>query len=72
MPEKKKKDYQNILKIGVTGSAGSGKSLVCQRFEKIGLVTLDCDIIARQVVEPGEKGLEKLVELFGHKIIINQ
>ncbi|MFH2058271.1 MAG: dephospho-CoA kinase [Pseudomonadota bacterium] len=69
MPEKKRIDHNNILKIGVTGSAGSGKSLVCQRFEKRGVVTLDCDAIARQVVEPGEKGLEKLVELFGLDVL---
>lgn len=57
------------LRIAVTGSAGSGKSLVCQRFKTIGLVTLDCDIIARQIVEPGMPGFEKIVELFGQKVV---
>jgi len=47
-----------ILRIAVTGSAGSGKSLVCQRFKTIGLVTLDCDVIARQVVEKGKPGFK--------------
>ena len=59
-----------IIKIAVTGSAGSGKSLVCQRFNKIGLVTLDCDVIARQVVEPGTFGFKKIVELFGPKVVL--
>ena len=58
-----------ILRIAVTGSAGSGKSLVCQRFKEIGLVTLDCDVIARHVVEPGEEAFEKIVELFGQKVV---
>lgn len=58
-----------IFKIAVTGSAGSGKSLVCQRFKEIGLVTLDCDIIARQVVEPGMKGFARIVELFGNNVV---
>ncbi|WP_299976406.1 dephospho-CoA kinase [Desulfobacula sp.] len=58
-----------ILRIAVTGSAGSGKSLVCQRFKEIGLVTLDCDVIARYVVEPGEEAFEKVVELFGQKVV---
>ena len=58
-----------ILKIGVTGSAGSGKSLVCQYFKKLGLVVLDCDVIAREVVEPGTTGLNKIVELFGQSIV---
>ncbi len=53
------------LKIGVTGSAGSGKSLVCRRLGERGMATLDCDRIARQVVEPGEKGLALLIERFG-------
>jgi len=61
-----------ILKIAVTGSAGSGKSLVCQRFKTIGLVTLDCDVIARQVVEPGMPGFKKIVELFGQPVVQKQ
>jgi len=60
---------EDILKIGVTGSAGSGKSLVCRHFKTLGLVVLDCDVIARQVVEPGTAGLNKIVELFGQNII---
>ncbi len=58
-----------ILRIAVTGSAGSGKSLVCHRFKTIGLVTLDCDVIARQVVEPGMPGFEKIVKVFGRAIV---
>ena len=58
-----------ILRIAVTGSAGSGKSLVCQRFKTIGLVTLDCDMIARQVVEPGTPGFKKIIEVFGPSVV---
>lgn len=61
-----------ILRIAVTGSAGSGKSLVCKRFKTIGLVTLDCDVIARQVVEPGMPGFEKIVEVFGQSVVQKQ
>ncbi len=60
-----------ILKIAVTGSAGSGKSLVLKRFNELGLVTLDCDIIARQVVEPGEAGFKDVVEAFGRDVLLN-
>ena len=59
-----------IIKIAVTGSAGSGKSLVCHRFNKIGLITLDCDIIARQVVESGTQGFKKIIELFFGEICL--
>ncbi len=58
-----------IFKIAVTGSAGSGKSLVCKRLKEIGLVTLDCDRIARQVVEPGEPGLKDIVQLLGQDVL---
>ncbi len=59
----------DILKIGVTGSAGSGKSLVCKGFQELGVVTLDCDQIAREVVEPGEKTYAAVVDCFGEKIL---
>jgi dephospho-CoA kinase len=58
-----------MLKIGVTGSAGSGKSLVCEGFRRIGLVTLDCDEIAKQVVEPGRAAYDQVVKAFGSKIV---
>lgn len=60
---------KDILKIGVTGSAGSGKSSVCQGFEILGLVTFDCDLIARQVVEPGQKAYEGVVSCFGPDVV---
>ena len=58
-----------MLKIGVTGSAGSGKSLVCDGFRRIGLVVLDCDEIARQVVAPGQAAYDQVVKTFGDKIV---
>lgn len=58
-----------MLKIGVTGSAGSGKSLVCEGFRRIGLETLDCDEIARQVVEPGQAAYDEVIKAFGVKIV---
>ena len=60
-----------ILKIGVTGSAGSGKSLVCRCFEKLGLEVFDCDGIARQVVAPGRPAYDRVVELFGPQVVGN-
>ncbi len=57
------------LKIGVTGCAGSGKSLVCKRFSRLGLRVVSCDEIARQVVEPGTKAHGQLVALFGDLMV---
>ncbi len=59
----------DILRIGVTGSAGSGKSLVCQGFKTLGLVTLDCDKIARQVVEPGQRAYAGVIACFGPGVL---
>lgn len=58
-----------MIKIAVTGSAGSGKSQVCTCFEKLGLAVMDCDQISRDVVEPGETGFIKVVELFGRNVV---
>ncbi|MFA5904314.1 MAG: dephospho-CoA kinase [Desulfobacula sp.] len=65
-------DEKKILKIAVTGSAGSGKSLVCKRLNELGLVTLDCDIIARQVVEPGKAGFNDIIGAFGREVLLNE
>ncbi|WDP93173.1 MAG: dephospho-CoA kinase [Desulfobacter sp.] len=58
-----------MMKIGVTGSAGSGKSLVCEAFRRLGLETLDCDKIAREVVAPGRDAYNKVVSVFGQKVV---
>lgn len=62
-------DTADILKIAVTGSAGSGKSLVLKAFASLGLVILDCDQIARDVVEPGQKGYDGIIDLFGRDVV---
>lgn len=59
----------DILKIGVTGSAGSGKSLVLKCFARLGLEVFDCDRIARDVVEPGQPAYKKVAELFGPGVV---
>ena len=61
---------KKIYKIAVTGSAGSGKSLVCRRFSKLGLVVVSCDEIARQVVEPGMPAHEEIIFFFGRKVVL--
>ncbi|MFO1390183.1 dephospho-CoA kinase [Cellvibrio sp.] len=55
--------------VGLTGGIGSGKSEVSARFERLGIIVVDADMIARQVVEPGGLVLEKIAEHFGKAII---
>jgi dephospho-CoA kinase len=54
-----------MLRIGLTGGVGAGKSTVAERFREHGAVVIDADVIAREVVEPGTEGLAELVEAFG-------
>jgi dephospho-CoA kinase len=58
-----------MLRIGLTGGIGAGKSAVTSVFERCGGVVVDADVIAREVVEPGTEGLAALVEAFGDDIL---
>jgi dephospho-CoA kinase len=58
-----------MLRIGLTGGIGSGKSTVCTQFSELGIPVLDADEIARQVVTPNSKGLTQLIQTFGTEIL---
>jgi dephospho-CoA kinase len=58
----------NII-IGVTGSFGSGKSTVSRLFVKHGARILDADRIARRLLESGTPVYEKIIRIFGRKIL---
>ena len=59
-----------MLRIGLTGGIGAGKSTVSRTFAECGGVVVDGDVIAREVVEPGTEGLAALVEHFGDGILL--
>ncbi|MFC9554102.1 dephospho-CoA kinase [Rhodococcus sp. NPDC056960] len=58
-----------MLRIGLTGGIGAGKSTVSKVLAELGAVIVDADLIAREVVEPGTPGLAALVERFGQEIL---
>ncbi|MFG1752508.1 dephospho-CoA kinase [Streptosporangium sandarakinum] len=58
-----------MLKVGLTGGIGSGKSEVSRRLASLGAVVIDADRIAREVVEPGTEGLARVIEAFGAGIL---
>jgi dephospho-CoA kinase len=58
-----------VLKVGLTGGIGSGKSEVSRRLSARGAVVVDADKIAREVVEPGTPGLAEIVEAFGEDVL---
>ena len=57
------------LTVGLTGGIGSGKSEVSRRLAELGAVVIDADRVAREVVEPGTAGLERVVEAFGSQVL---
>jgi dephospho-CoA kinase len=58
-----------MLRVGLTGSIGVGKSFVASVFEELGCHVLDADQTAREVVMPGTPGLNALTEAFGEEIL---
>jgi dephospho-CoA kinase len=60
-----------VLKVALTGGIASGKSLVSDLLEIHGCHIVDLDVISREVVLPGTKGLQELVESFGDSILLN-
>lgn len=58
-----------MLKVGLTGGIGSGKSEVSKRLAAKGAVVIDADKIAREVVQPGTQGLARIVAVFGDEVL---
>ena len=58
-----------MLTVGLTGGIGSGKSEVTRRLAAKGAAVVDADLIAREVVEPGTPGLQRVVEEFGPEVL---
>jgi len=57
------------FRVGLTGGIASGKSTAAKFFGALGVPILDSDQVARDVVEPGQPPLERLVERFGRTIL---
>ena len=62
-------DRKMSLVVGVTGGIATGKSTVVKCVEEAGIPIIDADIVAREVVEPGMPGLEKIKTVFGPEVI---
>ncbi|BBL56545.1 dephospho-CoA kinase [Methylomonas koyamae] len=58
-----------MLKIGLTGGIGCGKTTVCRLFAELGVPVVDADLIARSLVEPGQPALQAIVQAFGTEIL---
>lgn len=58
-----------MLKVCLTGGIASGKSTASDKFLQLGVEVIDTDLLAREVVEEGTPGLQRLVECFGISIL---
>jgi dephospho-CoA kinase len=58
-----------MLRIGLTGGIGAGKSTVSRRLVELGATLVDADLIARAVVAPGSQGLARVVAEFGPHVV---
>lgn len=58
-----------MLRIGLTGGIGSGKSAVAERFAARGVPVIDTDVMAREVVAAGEPALDEITRTFGADLL---
>lgn len=56
--------------IGITGGIASGKSSVSTFIKELGFSVIDADVVAREVVEPGEEAYHEIVKEFGESILM--
>jgi len=61
--------HQHPLVVGLTGGIGSGKSTVAAIFHSFGTPVIDADLLARELVEPGEPALDEIKKVFGESSI---
>ena len=59
-----------MLKIGLTGGIGCGKSTAVKRFRDLGIPIVDADIVAREVVQAGQPALQAIAQLFGDAALL--
>ena len=62
---------KKVLKVAVTGGAGSGKTSVCNRLKELGVKVISADEMAREAVAPGSTALKKIVHYFGDTVLLS-
>ena len=65
------KTKRKVIKVAVTGGAGSGKTSVCNRLKELGVKVISADEMAREAVAPGSEVLTKIIRFFGEKVVLS-
>jgi dephospho-CoA kinase len=60
---------RRFLLVGLTGSIATGKSTVSRMFAHLGARVIDADLLAREVVMPGQPAYARIVEEFGRQVV---
>src|SRR6202453_3731844 len=58
-----------MLRVGLTGGLGSGKSTVAGYLHELGAHVIEADALGRALMEPGEPGYTEIVRVFGREIV---
>lgn len=61
-----------VLRVGLTGGVGSGKSTAARLLAGHGAVVVDADVLAREVVAPGTDGLVQVIKRFGSDVLAQE
>lgn len=62
-------DHSRVFTVGLTGGIASGKTAVSDCFAALGVPVIDTDLIAREVVEPGQPVLQEVIAAFGEDVV---
>ena len=57
------------FRVALTGGIASGKSTVADMFGELGAAVIDTDVVAREVVQPGQPALDEIIDRFGEQVI---
>lgn len=68
-PNRTSGDHRQSYVVVLTGGIASGKSLVSDEFAKLGVPIIDTDVIAHEIVEPGQPALKEVEDVFGSSYI---
>ena len=58
-----------MLRVGLTGGLGSGKSAIGRVFAELGAAVIDADEVGRKLMQPGEAVYDRIVQQFGQQVV---